>query len=131
MSSEILPLEKIHDEIKNNLSIYVDAARERNIESMMSIFEKDSLLLMNGQKILGRENIGSTLKTLFDNINPLDFDITSVNAYQVGQDIYETGTNSIVTEVDGKRVETPGTYTTVWRKQSDDSWKVIVDLIVP
>jgi len=131
MSSEILPLEKIHDEIKNNLSIYVDAARERNIESMMSIFEKDSLLLTNGQKILGRENIGSTLKTLIDNINPLDFDITSVNAYQVGQDIYETGTSSIVTEVDGKRVETPGTYTAVWRKQSDDSWKIIVDLMVP
>ena len=57
--------------------------------------------------------------------------VTTVDLWLDGDVAYETGTYSYKYQEKGKPVTEEGRYVTIWKRQSDGSWKIITDMGVP
>ncbi|MEI4927153.1 nuclear transport factor 2 family protein, partial [Klebsiella pneumoniae] len=57
--------------------------------------------------------------------------VTTVDLWLDGEIAYETGTYSYKYQEKGKPVTEEGRYVTIWKRQSDGSWKIITDMGVP
>ncbi len=54
---------------------------------------------------------------------------TKVEVAKAGDLAYVTGTyEDTMTDASGKSVKDRGSYVTIWKKQADGSWKVVVDI---
>ncbi len=62
----------------------------------------------------------------------LSWQTSSVEVARSGDLAYETGTYDFVsTDKKGKSNDEKGKFVVVWKKQSDGSWKVVVDIDNP
>jgi ketosteroid isomerase-like protein len=57
----------------------------------------------------------------------LKWQATGVQVAEAGDMGYTVGTYELAVEQDGASIVTVGKYVTLWQKQADGSWKVIVD----
>jgi ketosteroid isomerase-like protein len=57
--------------------------------------------------------------------------VTTADLWLDGNTAYETGTYSYKYQEKGKPVSEEGRYVTIWKHQTDDSWKIIMDMGVP
>jgi uncharacterized protein (TIGR02246 family) len=104
------------------------AAAERGAEGFMSFYADDAVELPEGeQAIQGKANIAKAMQYLNDKNNRLTWtpnkvDVSGDLAYSYG--VYEFRS----TGKDGKLSSSSGKYTTIWKKQNDGSWKVVLDM---
>jgi uncharacterized protein (TIGR02246 family) len=121
-------LEDIHAKIKQRLALYVAAAKAKDVEKMVSIFAQDSIFLAPSIEAHGREAIKQVLNNLIKSL--ITIDIFSTHIFQIGEDIYEMGTNVIIIKQEGNEVEIKGNYITVWT-QMDGKWFITKDMLPP
>jgi ketosteroid isomerase-like protein len=106
---------------------FVKATAERGLDGFMSYFAEDASEVENGGEIvIGKANIRKSLE-------PWDVNLTwtPVKAEMAASgDLGYTFGNYVLkaNDKDGHPVVHYGKYATVWKKQKDGSWKVVMDM---
>jgi ketosteroid isomerase-like protein len=109
---------------------FMMAAAERGATGYMSYYAADAVEVPNGGSIIrGKPNIARTMGFLDDANNRLIW--TPVGAdISASRDLgYTYGTYELHSrDKDGNPKVAYGKYTTVWKKQTDGTWKVVLDM---
>ena len=117
-------------EIRALESAMMAAAAEKGAAGYMSFYAEDAVELPSGsQMLLGKESIGKTMAFLDDKNNRLTWSPVHVDVSASGDLAYSFGAYEFRSiGKDGKPSIEHGKYTTVWKKQKDGKWKVVLDM---
>jgi uncharacterized protein (TIGR02246 family) len=106
------------------------AGEEKGADGYMSFYAEDAVELPAGDAALqGKENIRKTMDFLNDKNNRLTWTPVRVDVAASGDLAYSYGVYEFHSkDKDGKPTVAYGKYTTVWKKQTDGRWKVVLDM---
>lgn len=106
------------------------AAAEKGAEGYMSYYAEDAVEVPNGEDaIQGKANIAKTMGFLDDKKNQLVWAPVGADISASGDLGYTWGTYEFRSkDKDGKPTVDYGKYTSIWKKQRDGSWKVVLDM---
>ena len=107
------------------------ATQERGVEGWVSSFDADGALILEGLgEITGLEAIGEVMGGVFSSPDvSLTWEPTRAHSSDdgtLGVTVGEFMSTSVGS--DGDSAVAHGLYVSIWRKQSDGTWKVIMDL---
>lgn len=108
------------------------AARAEDADAFTSFYADDAVLMLEGSAdVSGKSAIREAIGGMMQDPNfALGFTTTNVVVSGSGDVAYETGRYAL-TMSDASNSNAPatqtGAYVVVWRKQPDNSWKVVVD----
>jgi ketosteroid isomerase-like protein len=129
MRSSALPTSGA-DTLRQLEADFMKAAAEKGSQGYMSYYAEDSAELPNGEDaILGKENIAKTMGFLDDKNNRLTWSPVHAEMAASGDLGYTYGTYEFRSiGKDGKPTVEDGKYVSIWKKQKDGSWKVVMDM---
>jgi uncharacterized protein (TIGR02246 family) len=106
------------------------AAAEKGADGYMSFYADDAVELPNGAEMLqGKESIRKAMEFLNDKNNHLTWTPVHVDVAQSDDLAYTYGVFEFRSiDKEGKPSFERGKYTTVWKKQKDGRWEVILDM---
>ena len=106
------------------------ASAEKGADGYMSFYAEDAVELGNGSPVLlGKQTIGKTMTFLDDKNNRLTWAPVHVDVSGSGDLAYSFGNYEFRSiGKDGKPTIEHGKYTTIWKKQKDGHWKVVLDM---
>jgi ketosteroid isomerase-like protein len=109
---------------------FMKAAAEKGSQGYMSYYAEDAAELPNGEDaIQGKENIAKTMGFLDDKNNHLTWTPVHADMAASGDLGYTYGTYEFRSiGKDGKPAVEYGKYVSIWKKQKDGSWKVVMDM---
>ena len=109
---------------------FMKAAEERGSEGYMSFYAEDAAELPNQHDLLqGKEKIAKTMAFLDDKNNRLTWTPFHADVAASGDLGYTYGTYEFRSKgKDGKSTVEYGKYASIWKKQKDGSWKVVMDM---
>jgi ketosteroid isomerase-like protein len=109
---------------------FMKAALARGSQGYMSYYADDAVELPNGaDAIQGKENIAKTMGFLDSKDNQLTWTPVYADLSVSGDLGYTYGTFEFRSKnKDGKPTVAHGKYTSIWKKQKDESWKVVLDM---
>jgi ketosteroid isomerase-like protein len=109
---------------------FMKAAEEHGSAGYMSYYADDSVELPNGGPIIqGKFNIAKGMGFLDQKDNHLTWNPVGADISASGDLGYTYGTFEFSSKnKDGKITVERGKYTSIWKKQSDGSWKVVLDM---
>jgi ketosteroid isomerase-like protein len=109
---------------------FMKAASEKGSKGYMSYYAEDAAELPNGVgAILGKENIAKTMGFLDDKNNRLTWTPVHADMAASGDLGYPYGTFEFRSiGKDGTPSIGNGKYVSIWKKQKDGSWKVVMDM---
>jgi ketosteroid isomerase-like protein len=109
---------------------FMNAAVEHGSQGYMSYYANDAVEMPNGGPIIqGRVNIAKGMGFLDQKDNHLTWMPVGADISASGDLGYTYGTFEFRSQdKDGKAVVDHGKYTSIWRRQKDGSWKVILDM---
>src|SRR4030095_4525332 len=112
---------------------WVEAWDKADASLIASLFAEDGVMLgRNGKVLKGPQQVRERRKTVLEAVGKVaKATVTTVDLWLDGPTGYETGTYSYKYQEKGKSVTDEGRYVTIWRRQSDGTWKIIVDMGVP
>jgi uncharacterized protein (TIGR02246 family) len=112
---------------------WVDAWDKADASLIAQLFAEDGILLRrNGKFFKGPQQILERMKTALEGAGKgVKATVTTVDLWLDGDTAYETGTYSYKYQENGKPVNEEGRYVTIWKRQSDGSWKIVMDMGVP
>ena len=105
-------------------------------EKVVELFAKDGkLFLSSGKVIKGHEQLlalyKNAMKGVGTEIKNIKVTVTTINAWLDGDSVVETGEYVYDYVENGKPVVEAGKYVTIWKKQKDGNWRLMMDLGVP
>jgi len=109
---------------------FMKAAVERGSQGYMSFYADDAAELPNGENVLqGKENIAKTMGFLDQKDNHLTWTPVHADMAASGDLGYTYGTYEFRSkDKDGKPTVEYGKYASIWKKQKDGGWKVVMDM---
>jgi ketosteroid isomerase-like protein len=109
---------------------FMKAAADKGSGGYMSYYADDAVELPNGADALqGKENIAKTMGFLDQKDTHLIWTPVGADMAASGDLGYTWGTYEFrATDKDGKPIVDQGKYTSIWKKQSDGRWKVVLDM---
>src|SRR2546423_7052569 len=109
---------------------FMKAAAEHGSQGYLSYYTDDAVEVPNGAPLIqGKVNIAKTMGFLDDKNNRLTWTPVGADISASGDLGYTYGTYEFSTkDKAGKTVVDHGKYTSIWKKQSDGSWKVVLDM---
>jgi ketosteroid isomerase-like protein len=109
---------------------FMKAAAERGSQGYLSYYADDAVEVPNGAPLIqGKVNIAKTMGFLDDKNNHLTWTPVGAGISSSGDLGYTYGTYEFSSkDKDGKTVVDHGKYTSIWKKQHDGSWKVVLDM---
>jgi ketosteroid isomerase-like protein len=109
---------------------FMKAAAEKGSQGYMSYYADDSVEVPNGGPIIqGKVNIAKGMGFLDQKDNHLTWTPVGADISTSGDLGYTYGNYEFRSkDKDGKRVVDHGKYTSIWKKQGDGSWKVVLDM---
>jgi ketosteroid isomerase-like protein len=109
---------------------FMKAAADRGAQGYMSYYAEDAAELPNGEDMLqGKENIAKTMGFLDDKNNHLTWTPVYADMAASGDLGYTYGTYEFRSrDKDGKPTVEHGKYASIWKRQKDGSWKVVMDM---
>jgi ketosteroid isomerase-like protein len=123
--------EKVNAETLRRLEgEFMKAAAEHGSAGYMSYYADNAVEVPNGVPIItGKVNIAKTMGFLDDKNNHLTWTPVGSDISASGDLGYTYGTYEFsALGKDGKPVVDHGKYTSIWKKQKDGSWKVVLDM---
>jgi len=101
----------------------------KNVDEFMKYFADDGVLMMpNMPAMNGAATIRSSIEPMMPSMS-VSWTATNAEVAASGDLAYTTGTyQASMTMPDGTMHPDNGKYATVWKKQADGSWKVVVDI---
>src|SRR5271156_5435240 len=118
------------DMLKQLEGEFMKAAAEKGSAGYTSYYADDAVELPNGGPIIpGKVNIAKGMGFLDDKNNSLTWSPVGADISAAGDLGYTYGTFEFRSkDKDGKVVVDHGKYTSIWKKQKDGSWKVVLDM---
>lgn len=112
---------------------WIEAWDKADASLIAVLFADDGILLRrNGKFVKGPQQILAHMKTVLESAGKgVKATVTTVDLWLDGGTAYETGTYSYKYQENGKPVNEEGRYVTIWKRQSDGSWKIVTDMGVP
>jgi ketosteroid isomerase-like protein len=109
---------------------FMKAAADRGAEGYMSYYADDAVEVPDGaDAIQGKANIAATMGFLNDKNNQLVWTPVYADISLAGDLGYTSGTYEFHSmDKADKPVVEHGKYTSIWKKQKDGSWKVVLDM---
>ena len=109
---------------------FMKAAAEHGSEGYLSYYADDAVEVPNGAPLIrGKVNIAKTMGFLDDKNNRLTWTPVGADISASGDLGYTYGTYEFTSkDKEGKTVVDHGKYTSIWKKQGDGSWKVVLDM---
>jgi len=109
---------------------FMEAAAERGSAGYLSYYADDAVEVPNGGPIIqGKVNIAKGMGFLDQKDNRLTWMPVGADISASGDLGYTYGTFEFRSkDKDGKPVVDHGKYTSIWKKQKDGSWKVVLDM---
>ncbi|MGA8432958.1 MAG: DUF4440 domain-containing protein [Candidatus Sulfotelmatobacter sp.] len=109
---------------------FMKAAAEKGSSGYMSYYADDAVEVPNGaDAIPGKANIAKTMGFLDDKNNHLTWTPVGADMSSSGDLGYTYGTYEFRSlGKDGKPVVSHGKYTSIWKRQKDGSYKVVLDM---
>lgn len=107
------------------------AAQSKDLEKSLTFFADNAILLSpRSPAVEGKENIRKVWQQMLGLPGPgLSFTAVRVEVARSGDLAWEYGAYEFsTTDKKGKTTTEKGTYVTVWKKQSDETWKVVGDI---
>jgi uncharacterized protein (TIGR02246 family) len=126
-------LAEVRKAINKGNAQWIEAWDKADASLIASLFVSDGVLLSpNGKFLKGPEQIFQRQKTVMEKAGKgVKATVTTVDLWLDGDTAYETGKYSYKYQEKGKPVNEEGRYVTIWKRQTDGSWKIIVDMGVP
>ena len=118
------------DTLKQLEGEFMKAAAEKGSQGYMSYYADDSVEVPNGAPVIeGKTNIAKTMGFLDQKDNRLTWTPVGADISASGDLGYTYGYYEFQhKDQAGKRVAEHGKYTSIWKKQKDGSWKVVLDM---
>jgi ketosteroid isomerase-like protein len=109
---------------------FMKAAAEHGSQGYLSYYADDAVEVPNGATIIqGKMNIAKTLGFLDQKDNHLTWTPVGADLSASGDLGYTYGNYEFRSkDKDGKPIVDHGKYTSIWKKQRDGSWKVVLDM---
>ena len=109
---------------------FMNVALEKGSRGYMSYYADDAVEVPNGHAIIpGKANIAATMGFLDDKNNRLTWTPEGADISTSGDLGYTYGTYEFHSkDKDGRPTVDYGNYTSIWKKQKDGSWKVVLDM---
>jgi ketosteroid isomerase-like protein len=118
------------ENLKQMEAEFMKATAEHGSAGYMSYYAEDAVELPNGAPIIqGKVNIARNMGFLDDKNNHLTWTPVGADISASGDLGYTYGRFEFRSVgKDGKPVSERGKYASIWKKQSDKSWKVVLDM---
>jgi len=112
---------------------WIEAWDKADASLIAALFAPDGILLRrNGKFSKGPEQILERMKPVLESAGKgVKATVTTVDLWLDGETAYETGTYTYKYQENGKPVNDEGRYVTIWKRQSDGAWKIVMDMGVP
>ena len=112
---------------------WIDAWDKADASLIAGLFSPDGIMLGgNGKSFKGPQQILEHMKLVLEGAGKgVKSTVTTVEVWLDGDAAYETGRYSYTFQEKGAPVTEEGRYVTIWKRQSDGSWKIILDMGVP
>jgi ketosteroid isomerase-like protein len=109
---------------------FMKAAAEHGSQGYLSYYADDAVEVPDGTPIIqGKANIAKTMGFLDQKDNRLTWTPVGADISASGDLGYTYGTYEFRSiDKDGKPTVDHGKYTSIWKKQRDGSWKVVLDM---
>jgi ketosteroid isomerase-like protein len=109
---------------------FMKATAERGSQGYISYYADDAVEVPNNDAIIqGKVNIAKTMEFLDDKNNHLTWTPVGADISASGDMGYTYGTYEFTSsDRNSKPVVDHGKYTSIWKKQKDGSWKVVLDM---
>src|SRR5271169_1095714 len=109
---------------------FMKAAADHGSQGYLSYYADDAVEVPNGATIIqGKANIAKTMGFLDQTNNHLTWTPVGADISASGDLGYTYGTYEFRSkDRDGKLVVEHGKYTSIWKRQKDGSWKVVLDM---
>ena len=109
---------------------FMKAAADHGTQGYMSYYADDAVEVPNGHAFLrGKAEIAKTMGFLDDPNNHLLWTPVGGDMAASGDFGYTYGTFEFRSrDKEGKLVSNYGKYTSIWKRQKDGSWKVVLDM---
>ncbi len=109
---------------------FMQAAADHGSQGYLSYYAEDAVEVPNGHTFLkGKVEIAKTMGFLDDPNNHLLWTPVGGSISASGDLGYTYGTFEFRSrDKDGKLASSHGKYTTIWKKQNDGKWKVVLDM---
>jgi len=126
-------LTEVREAIDRGNAQWVDAWDKGDASRIAALFVPDGVLLgRNGKVFKGPKQIFERQKTVVESASKgVKTTVTTVDLWLDGDTAYETGKYSYEYQENGQPVTEQGRYVTIWKRQTDGSWKIISDMGVP
>ena len=108
-----------------------EAAKAKDLDRYVSFYADDAVLLWPGTPMItGHAAIRKFMQVFFSTPDfSLSFETAHVEVSLAGDFAYSCGSNKVaLVDPNGKKVKDSGKYLTVYKKQSDGTWKVVADM---
>jgi uncharacterized protein (TIGR02246 family) len=108
-----------------------EAAKAKDLDRYVSFYAEDAVLLWPGAPMVtGRAAIREFMRVFLSMPDfSLSFETAQVKVSRTGDFAYTCGTNKVtLVDPNGRKMKDSGKYLTVYRKQSDGTWKVVADM---
>ena len=118
------------DTLKQLEGEFMKAAAEKGSAGYMSYYADEAVEVPNGGPLIqGKVEIAKGMGFLDDKNNSLTWVPVGADISAAGDLGYTYGTFEFRSkDKDGKVVVDHGKYTSIWKKQKDHSWKVVLDM---
>jgi uncharacterized protein (TIGR02246 family) len=112
---------------------WIEAWDKADASLIAALFADDGVQLgRNGKFSKGPQQVLERMKTVLESAGKgVKATVTAVDLWLDGETAYETGTYSYKHQENGKPVTDEGRYVTIWKRQSDGAWKIVMDMGVP
>jgi len=112
---------------------WVEAWGKGDSSLIASLFAEDGVQLVSkGKLVKGRQSILERQKVAMAGVDPgVKVTVTTAGVWLDGDVAYETGKYKYEYKEKGKPGVDEGRYVTIWRRQKDGSWKLVMDMGVP
>jgi ketosteroid isomerase-like protein len=124
------PVKATPEMLKQLEGEFMKAAADKGSQGYMSYYAEHSVEVPNGAPLIeGKANIAKGMGFLDDKNNQLIWTPVGADISNSGDLGYTFGTYEFHSkDKDGKPSVDYGKYTSIWKKQADGSWKVVLDM---
>ena len=112
---------------------WIDAWDKADASLLSQLFAPDGIMLgSKGKSFKGPQQISEHMKPVMEGAGKgVKATVTTVDLWLDADIAYETGKYSYAYQEKGRPVTDEGRYVTIWKRQADGSWKIIMDMGVP
>ena len=111
-------------------AVLIEALTKEDAAAQSALYAPDGMVMLSEMPAWkGRAAIEENAKGMFEAMDVKDFKVTTDNVEIAGDLAVETGTFSMtIVPKGGKATPEAGKYITVWKRQTDGTWKIYRDI---